>query len=279
MRKDHALMTQQMVGMHFIPPDKFQPVDIACAQFQIPVVVLCSFNHQYRLIHLERVQSLLKFLGLGFLQIERIHDDQFAIRELCRQCRTQGTQQFLAREGVVIATRNRAMHRATMPPQRGSDGSNTRPTGTLLLPQLLARPRHFPTGLRLVRSGALRGAVVLHRLPEQIFIHRAEDLIGEIECPDFLAAQILNINRCHIFLMSRRTHSSARFYAFLAALFAAFKGSTVAAPANPRRSLGGFLALMITTYPPCGPGTLPSTTSRFSSLSTPSTRRLRTITC
>src|SRR5260370_27061095 len=44
----------------------------------------------------------------------------------------------------------------------------------------------------------------------------------------------------------------------------AFKGSTVAAPANPRRSLGGFCALVITRYPPCAPGTLPSTTSKRS---------------
>src|SRR5246127_5657227 len=67
-------------------------------------------------------------------------------------------------------------------------------------------------------------------------------------------------------------------YAFFAALFAAFNGSTVAEPANPRRSLGGFFAFVITMYPPCGPGTLPSTTSKFSSLSTPSTRKFRCVT-
>src|SRR5215470_1899964 len=67
-------------------------------------------------------------------------------------------------------------------------------------------------------------------------------------------------------------------YAFFAALLAAFNGSIVAAPANPRRSLGGFFAFVITRYPPVGPGTLPSTTSRLSSLSTPSTRRFRIVT-
>jgi hypothetical protein len=35
-------------------------------------------------------------------------------------------------------------------------------------------------------------------------------------------------------------------YAFFAARFAAFNGSTVAEPANPRRSRGGFFALLIT---------------------------------
>src|SRR5882762_3487098 len=39
----------------------------------------------------------------------------------------------------------------------------------------------------------------------------------------------------------------------------------------------GFFALLIMMYPPFDPGTLPSTTSRFSSLSTPSIRRLRIV--
>src|SRR6202040_1058056 len=66
-------------------------------------------------------------------------------------------------------------------------------------------------------------------------------------------------------------------YPFFEARFAAFSGSTVAEPANPRRSRGGFFALLIMMYPPFDPGTLPSTTSRFSSLSTPSIRRLRIV--
>src|ERR1700758_4326622 len=89
--------------------------------------------------------------------------------------------------------------------------------------------------------------------------------------------------------MAVRQHQQLRFtmvirlitndclYVFFAARLAAFNGSTVAAPANPRRSLGGFLALVMTRYTPFGPGTLPSTTSRLSSLSTPRTRRLRTV--
>ena len=40
--------------------------------------------------------------------------------------------------------------------------------------------------------------------------------------------------------------AAAFHYTFFAARLAAFKGSTVAAPANPRRSLGGFLALLMT---------------------------------
>src|SRR5579862_229197 len=91
------------------------------------------------------------------------------------------------------------MYGRSVTPQRRPDRSNTRTAGTLLLPQFLAGAGNFPARLGLVRSGALPGAVVFHRFPEQIFIDRAEDLIGEIECPDLLAAQIVNINRCHVF--------------------------------------------------------------------------------
>src|SRR5579859_6854670 len=98
------------------------------------------------------------------------------------------------------------MHRVTMPPQWRPDRSDSRPARTLLLPQLLARTGNFPAALGLVRSSALPGAVVFHRLPEQIFIDRAEDLIGEIECPNLLAAQIVNINRCHVFAFLTTGH-------------------------------------------------------------------------
>ena len=79
------------------------------------------------------------------------------------------------------------MYRRAMPPQRRPDRSNARPARALLLPQLLARARHFPPGFRLVRSGALAGAVVLHRLPEQVFVDRAENLVGQVERSDLLA--------------------------------------------------------------------------------------------
>src|SRR6478735_9066339 len=97
-----------------------------------------------------------------------------------------------------------------MTPKRRPNGSNARPPCSLLLPQLLAGSGNFPARFRLVRSRALPGAVVFHRLPEQIFIHRAEDLIGEIECPHLLAAQTMNIDGCHCLCFSDHT-----VYAFL----------------------------------------------------------------
>src|SRR5215813_612354 len=125
-------------------------------------------------------------------------------------------------------------------------------------------------------SSALSSAIVVHRLPQQVFVYCPEDLIGEFEGADLLACQINYVNLCHISLESLVTNYF--FPLAAAALFAAFNGSTVVAPANPRRSRGGCFAFWITTYPPFGPGTAPSTISRFSSRSIPMMRRLRTVT-
>src|SRR6202035_3535383 len=94
--------------------------------------------------------------------------------------------------------RLRTVHGRAMPPQWRPDRSDTGPARTLLLPKLLAGAGNFPARLGLVRSGALRGAIMLHRFPEQIFVDRAENFVGEIERPNFLAAQIVYVNRCHI---------------------------------------------------------------------------------
>src|SRR5258708_815687 len=133
------------------------------------------------------------------------------------------------------------------------------------------------------------GAIMRDRLPEQVFVDRTENLLGQFHRPGLGSAQIVNINSCHILSRVARAPSPAAFdlafdpdlsdltYPFFEARFAAFNGSTVAEPANPRRSRGGLFALLITMYPPFDPGTLPSTTSRFSSLSTPSIRKLRIV--
>src|ERR1700676_1915295 len=143
-----------------------------------------------------------------------------------------------------------------------------------------------------MRARTRGGAIVRDRLPEQVFVDRAENFFGQFHRPSLGSAQIVNINSCHISLvwlvLRGRPRPGSLDLAFdpvlpdltspfFEARFAAFNGSTVAEPANPRRSRGGFFDLLITIYPPFDPGTLPSTTSRFSSLSTPSIRRLRMV--
>ena len=90
------------------------------------------------------------------------------------------------------------MHRVAMPPQWRPDRSDAGPSRALLLPELLARAGNFPAALGFVRAGALRGAVMFHRFPQQIFVDRAENLVGQVERPDLLAAQIVYIDRRHI---------------------------------------------------------------------------------
>ena len=90
------------------------------------------------------------------------------------------------------------MHRAAMPPQRRTDGADAGASRALLLPQLLAGARDQLLVLGGVSAGALRGAVMLHRFPQQVFVDRAENFIGEIKRADLLSAQIMNIDSCHM---------------------------------------------------------------------------------
>src|SRR4051812_50192362 len=109
---------------------------------------------------------------------------------------------------------------------------------------------------------------MLHRFPQQVFVHRAKDFFGEVERADLFAIQIYNINVCHI--------SSRYFFALPAAAFlAAFKGSSVVEPANPRRSCGGFFPSLVKTDPSLCPRTAPSTTNSVSFFSIQGLRRLR----
>ena len=59
-------------------------------------------------------------------------------------------------------------------------------------PETSQRPFGF------VRTGALPGAVMLHRFPEQILVDRAENFVGQVERPNLLAAQIVNIDSRHM---------------------------------------------------------------------------------
>jgi hypothetical protein len=51
---------------------------------------------------------------------------------------------------------------------------------------------------------ALPGAVMLDRFPEQVFVDRAKNFVSEIERADFFAAQIVNVNRCHVFSLAAK---------------------------------------------------------------------------
>src|SRR5271157_5505301 len=102
------------------------------------------------------------------------------------------------------------MHRAAVTPQRRTDGADTRPPRALLLPQLLPRTGYLPAVLGGMRARARGGAIVRDRLPEQVFVDRAENFLGQLHRPGLGSAQIVNINSCHISLVFVLTTNDQR---------------------------------------------------------------------
>src|ERR1017187_3786259 len=200
MRKNHAVIFQQVIRMNLVARYELETFNVARAQFQIAIGGVRRFHDQHRLFNLERLERGPEFLGLRLLHVERVHNRQLAIGKLRRQRRAQRAQKLFARKRVVVGARDRPVHRAAVPPEWRTDRANTRAPRALLLPQLLARTGNLPAGLGRVRAAVLPGAVMLHRFPEQVFVDRTENFVGEIEGPDLGAAQIVNINSCHIAL-------------------------------------------------------------------------------
>src|SRR5260370_9382951 len=54
-----------------------------------------------------------------------------------------------------------------------------------------------------MRARTRGGAIVRDRLPEQVFVDRAENFLGQFHRPGLGSAQIVNINSCHISLVWR----------------------------------------------------------------------------
>src|SRR5207245_9307582 len=54
-----------------------------------------------------------------------------------------------------------------------------------------------------MRAPTRRGAIVCDRLPEQVFVDRAENFLGQLHRPGLGSAQIVNINSCHMSLVWR----------------------------------------------------------------------------
>ena len=193
--------------MNLVAMHQFDALKVARAQSQVAIAVPRHFHQQARGLHFQSVQRLAELLGLGLFHIKGIDHDQLAVGKFRGQRRTQRPQQLLARKGVVVRARLRSMHRAAMPPQWRTDGSHAGAPRTLLLPQFLARAGDQLLVLGGVRAGTLRGAVMLHRFPQQVFVDRAENLFGEIERADLLPAQIMNIDSCHMSLPYSQSRS------------------------------------------------------------------------
>src|SRR3977135_4547486 len=103
------------------------------------------------------------------------------------------------------------MHRATVAPQRRTNRADTRPSRALLLPQLPARTGNPPAVLGRMRARTRGGAIVRDRLPEQVFVDRAENFLGQFHRPSLGSAQLVNIHSCHNLSRVERTLLSAAF--------------------------------------------------------------------
>ena len=138
LREDGPLIAQQIVRVHFVVEHQFHALQVARAQQQRLRKRLAVFDQQRRARHVQLVERAAIELGLGFLDLQRIHHRQLAVGQLRSQRRAQRAQQLLARESIVVAARLRSVHRAAVAPQGRTHRADTRAARALLLPQLLA---------------------------------------------------------------------------------------------------------------------------------------------
>src|SRR5581483_7241341 len=185
-----AVVTQQVIGMNFVSAHQLYSVEIAGAQFKVlvPVPVV---DQERGAVHLQSIQGFAELLGLGLFHVECVHDDQLAIRKLGGQSRAQRAQDLLARKRVFVGAGLRSMYGAAMAPQRRTDRAYASSAGALLFPELLAGARDQLLVLGRMCTGTLGGAIMLHRLPEKVFIDGAENLVRKIEGADLGSAQVI----------------------------------------------------------------------------------------
>src|SRR3954463_15520704 len=175
---------------------------VARAQLEVAIAVLRALLHQQCVLReIQLLEQLAESAGLRFLQVEALDHGQLAIGKLSGERRAQRAQQLLLGELVVVAARLRPVNGATVAPQWRTDGAHAGASGALLLPKFLARARDQLLVLGGVGTLALRGAVVLYRLPQQVFVHRAKDFFGEVERADLFAIQIMYVDGCHCFAL------------------------------------------------------------------------------
>src|SRR5271168_2594936 len=196
-RQHHVLVPQQIVGLQSRRRHQRHARDVAAGALQIQVRAALDQQVRFSLVA-QLAQHRAERLGLVRFQLPAVHHRQFLFRYFCGERRAQRAQNHFLRQRVVVAARHRAVHCATVPPQRRPDRSDARAPRALLLPQFLARAGHFALVLRLVRSGALAPQMMPHRLVQQVRVHlRREHIIGQINLPDFFSFQILYVHNRH----------------------------------------------------------------------------------
>src|SRR4051812_18825796 len=147
-------------------------------------------DQEGRLLSSKRVQGLTHIFAFSGEYFQTLDHSQLAIGVLAGQSRTQRTKQFLFGKRKIVAAWLWAVNGAAVSPQRRANRADTSPPGAFLLPQLLACARNQLLVLGGMSARALRGAIMRHRLPQQIFINRAEDLVGQLKGANLFPQQI-----------------------------------------------------------------------------------------
>src|ERR1700687_1565757 len=239
-------MLQHIVSLQNIRRRELYALHIAASQFQ--VAVFAVRNQQSRLGVVQLAQRQLQRLGFVRLESPAIHDRQFLLRKLRRKRGAQRAQQHFLWQSVTVIARLRSVNRASMAPKRRPDGANTSAASAFLPPKFAACAADLALVLGLVSAGALAVQIPSRRFMQQIAIHlRAKDRVRQFELADLLALQIHYVDYRHNSLPYNFGYFALR-------------------------------ALRIKMYEPCGPGTEPRTSSRFSSVSTCTTLRFLAVT-
>src|SRR5579859_944903 len=172
--------------MHFASRYQFHAGEVTRTQRQISVV-FGSIHQERSLLHSQAVERLAETAGFRFSELKTLDYSELAVSKLGGQRRAQRALQLFSGKLVIVRTRLRSMNRAAMSPKRRADRAYAGPSGSLLLPQLFACAGDQLFVVGGMSPGPMGGAIMLDRLPQQVFIHRAEDLCGQLQRAYFFA--------------------------------------------------------------------------------------------
>src|SRR5690242_13685124 len=110
-----------MIRMHRVSTNQLKAFDLAGAEFQVAVFLLCRFDYQHRAFDFQRVESRLELLGLRLFHVQSLHYDQCAVGKLGCERRAQRTHKLFTRERVVEGTRLRSVDGTAVAPEWRTD--------------------------------------------------------------------------------------------------------------------------------------------------------------
>src|SRR6185436_3542055 len=246
-----------------------QHVDIGnAARGETEVVLDLGAVDDQGVVETELLEALLQLAGLGFLQRERIDDDDRAVLGLGRERVAQRERAHLLRHAYLVAARGRTERTAAAAEQVHARRAVTGLTGALLLVHLLARAPDFRTVLHVMGA-----ALALGELPDHVALN---EIVARLEAEDLVR------QRDFAAVLAFEGGDFEFHHAPSPAGAAASAGAAAPAPRNLPgfgASFGSafFTASRTVIQPPLAPGTAPSTMIRPRSISSCTTRRLSVV--